>query len=157
MHRIRELRREEHTEAIRIYQQAVLSCDQKLYTQAQREAWAAQGASLYSALTRGQGLASEDPKGELLAFALRDPKARLSLLYCRPEAQHQGHGRALVKAAEAAAAQEGLSDLQTEASLISTPLLLSLGWRIRWRETLLIRGVPFERFNLSKSLKPILN
>ena len=157
MHRIRELRREEHTEAIRIYQQAVLSCDQKLYTQAQREAWASQGPSLHAALTRGQGLASEGSDGQLLAFALRDPNARLSLLYCHPEAQGQGHGRALVNAAETAAAQENLAELHTEASLISTPLLLSLGWRIRWRETLLIRGVPFERFNLSRSLKPILN
>ena len=157
MHRIRELRREEHTEAIRIYQQAVLSCDQKLYTQAQREAWAAQGPSLHTALARGQGLASEGLHVELLAFALRDPNTRLSLLYCHPQAQRQGHGRALVEAAETAAAQEKLSELQTEASLISTPLLLSLGWRIRWRETLLIRGVPFERFNLSRSLKPILN
>ena len=157
MHRIRELRREEHTEAIRIYQQAVLSCDQKLYTQAQREAWAAQGPSLHAALARGQGLASEGLKGELLAFALRDPNTRLSLLYCHPQAQRQGHGRALVEAAETAAAQEKLSELQTEASLISTPLLLSLGWRIRWREMVLIRGVPFERFNLSKALKPILN
>lgn len=157
MHRIRELRREEHTEAIRIYQQAVLSCDQKLYTQAQREAWAAQGPSLHAALARGQGLASEGLNGELLAFALRDPNTRLSLLYCDPQAQRQGHGRALVEAAETAAAQEKLSELQTEASLISTPLLLSLGWRIRWREMVLIRGVPFERFNLSKALKPILN
>ena len=157
MHRIRELRREEHTEAIRIYQQAVLSCDQKLYTQVQREAWAAQGLSLHAALARGQGLASEGLNGELLAFALRDPNTRLSLLYCHPQAQRQGHGRALVEAAETAAAQEKLSELQTEASLISTPLLLSLGWRIRWREMVLIRGVPFERFNLSKALKPILN
>ena len=157
MHRIRELRREEHTEAIRIYQQAVLSCDQKLYTQEQREAWAAQGPSLHAALARGQGLASEGLNGELLAFALRDPNTRLSLLYCHPQAQRQGHGRALVEAAETAAAQEKLSELQTEASLISTPLLLSLGWRIRWREMVLIRGVPFERFNLSKALKPILN
>ena len=53
--------------------------------------------------------------------------------------------------------EQKLSELQTEASLISTPLLLSLGWRIRWREMVLIRGVPFERFNLSKALKPILN
>ena len=157
MHRIRELRREEHTEAIRIYQQAVLSCDQKLHTQAQREAWAAQGPSLHAALARGQGLASEGLNGELLAFALRDPNTRLSLLYCHPQAQRRGHGRALVEAAETAAAQEKLSELQTEASLISTPLLLSLGWRIRWREMVLIRGVPFERFNLSKALKPILN
>lgn len=157
MHRIRELRREEHTEAIRIYQQAVLSCDQKLYTQAQREAWAAQGPSLHAALARGQGLASEGLNGELLAFALRDPNTRLSLLYCHPQAQRQGHGRALVEAAETAATHEKLSELQTEASLISTPLLLSLGWRIRWREMVLIRGVPFERFNLSKALKPILN
>ena len=106
MHRIRELRKEEHTEAIRIYQQAVLSCDQKLYTQAQREAWASQGPSLHAALTRGKGLASEGSDGQLLAFALRDPNARLSLLYCHPEVQGQGHGRALVQAAETAAAQE---------------------------------------------------
>ena len=45
---------------------------------------------------------------------LRDPNARLSLLYCHPEAQGQGHGRALVKAAETAAAQENLAELHTE-------------------------------------------
>ncbi|MGA0988148.1 MAG: GNAT family N-acetyltransferase [Vulcanococcus sp.] len=157
MHRIRELRRDEHSEAISIYQQAVLICDPKLYTQAQKEAWASQGPALALQLERGRALASEATDGGVLAFALRDPSQRLSLLYCHPEHQQRGHGRALIEAIEAEATQDRLGALETEASLISTPLLLKLGWRIRWREELLIRGVHFERFNLSKTLKPILS
>ena len=157
MHRIRELRRDEHSEAITIYQQAVLSCDPKLYTQAQREAWASQGPALALQLERGRALASEATDGGVLAFALRDPSQRLSLPYCHPQHQQRGHGRALIEAIEAEATQDRLGARETEASLISTPLLLKLGWRIRWREELLIRGVHFERFNLSKTLNPILN
>ena len=157
MHRIRELRRDEHSEAITIYQKAVLSCDPKLYTQAQREAWASQGPALALQLERGRALASEATDGGVLAFALRDPSQRLSLLYCHPEHQQRGHGRALIEAIEAEATQDRLGALETEASLISTPLLLKLGWRIRWREELLIRGVHFERFNLRKTLNPILS
>ncbi|MGA0161453.1 MAG: GNAT family N-acetyltransferase [Vulcanococcus sp.] len=157
MHRIRELRRDEHSEAITIYQQAVLSCDPKLYTQAQKEAWASQGPALALQLERGRALASEATDGGVLAFALRDPSQRLSLLYCHPEHQQRGHGRALIEAIEAEATQDRLGALETEASLISTPLLLKLGWRIRWREELLIRGVHFERFNLRKTLNPILS
>ena len=157
MHRIRELRRDEHSEAITIYQQAVLSCDPKLYTQAQKEAWASQGPALALQLERGRALASEATDGGVLAFALRDPSQRLSLLYCHPEHQQRGHGRALIEAIEAESSEDKLGSLVTEASLISTPLLLKLGWRIRWREELLIRGVHFERFNLRKTLNPILS
>ena len=150
---IRAMAREDHHQLIAIYQAAVLSCDPSLYSSAQKSAWAAQATQLHEPLQSGQGLVSCADDGSVVAFALRAPLDRLSLLYCDPKAQRQGHGQRLLMDLENQARLDGCQILRTEASFVSKPLLIRQGWMVRWREELLINGVRFERINL---WKPIL-
>jgi hypothetical protein len=62
----------------------------------------------------------------------------------------------LLNAQEREALAAGIQELRTEASLISRPLFCRNGWRLQWREELLINGVAFQRFRLAKTLAPIL-
>lgn len=166
MKQLRALRSGDHAELLEVYRRAVQSCSAKLYTSQQRLAWALQAGSddqavepspqLILCLQHGRGLASCDQDGRIGAFAIRDPVDRLALLYCRPDQQRCGHGRALIEAVEEQARSEGVRQLTTEASLISQPLLEQLGWQRSWQEELMINGVLFRRFRLHKPLQPIL-
>jgi putative acetyltransferase len=145
-----------------VYRQAVLSCPAKLYTAAQRSAWARQAcadqpaAGLLHSLSHGIGLVCCDGGGKVMAFVVREPADRIALLYCHPQHQRQGHGRQLLQAMEDQARNEGLKQLRTEASLLSQPLFCRAGWRVLWREELLIHAVHFHRYRLAKTLTPIL-
>ena len=167
MKQLRQRLNSDLAELLEVYRQAVESCSEDLYTGQQRQAWARQAGSsdainppsepLLLSLQRGSALVSCDANGAIAAFAVREPMDRLALLYCRPEHQRRGHGRALVEAIEQQARTEGLRQLRTEASLVSTPLLERLGWQRSWQEELMINGVLFRRFRLYKPLQPILD
>ena len=167
MKQLRVLRSSDHAEALKVYRRAVLSSSAELYSSQQRLAWALQAGNdnltvppspqLLSCLQRGQGLVSCAGDGRIAAFAVREPADRLALLYCRPDQQRCGHGRALIEAVEEQARREGRQRLSTEASLVSQPLLERLGWQRSWQEELMINGVLFRRFRLQKPLQPILS
>ena len=89
------------------------------------------------------------------AFAIRHPEDRLSLLYCRGCASRRGHGSALLNQIEADALASGVQQLRTEASQFSRPLLESRGWVVEAPETILIGGVPFERYRMVKLLRQV--
>ena len=85
-------------------------------------------------------------------FAIRHPANRLSMLYCRGRSSRQGHGSALVQAIEDDAQRLGIQRLQTEASLLSWPMLEQRGWTVIAPEPFMIAGVPFVRFQMEKIL-----
>lgn len=85
-------------------------------------------------------------------FAIRHPANRLSMLYCRGRSSRQGHGSALLQAIEGDAQQAGIRRLQTEASLLSRPMLERRGWTVIAPEPFTIAGVPFVRFKMQKAL-----
>ena len=89
------------------------------------------------------------------AFAIRHPEDRLSLLYCRGCASRRGHGNALLNRIEADALASGVWHLRTEASQFSRPLLERRGWCVEVPETILIGGVPFERYRMVKRLRQV--
>ncbi len=152
-HPLRPLTPADHDALREIYLEAVQHADPSLYSEAQRRAWSHWADQLRGSLSRGQGLVSCGQGGSPEAFALRDPPERIALLYCRPRSQRQGRGRQLLRALEQQAQQEGCPQLRTEASLLSEPLFSAEGWRVSWREALLIEGVPFRRFRMHKPLR----
>ena len=154
---IRRLAAEDEPELIGVYRDAVLSQAPGLYGQAQIEAWAhhaGRDPDVLAGLRRGYGLASCDPSDPAVieAFALLDPIDRLSLLYCRGRSCRQGRGRQLVQALEQEASRHRCRRLRTEASQLSSPLLLRLGWRIEAEEDLIFAGQPFRRWRMIKDL-----
>jgi GNAT superfamily N-acetyltransferase len=99
-------------------------------------------------LEEGQGWISGVDDG----FAIRHPSNRLSMLYCRGRSSRQGHGSALLQAIESDAQRMGIKRLQTEASLLSRPMLERRGWMVIAPESFTIASVPFLRFKMNKSL-----
>ena len=135
-----------------IYADAIESQAPLLYTDAQVRAWAALAwlpGVLDATFREGSGWLTTDGS----AFAIRHPEDRLSLLYCRGRASRRGHGSALLNQIEADARATGVRHFRTEASQFSRPLLERLGWRVESLETILIGGVPFERYRMVKLLR----
>jgi GNAT superfamily N-acetyltransferase len=152
-HRIRSLEPRDHDALVQIYRQAVLTSTAAFYSVAQQSAWASQCDGIRATLEQGRGLVSCTSEGQVVAFCLRDPSDRIALLYSDPRGQRRGHGRAVLAGCSTEAAAEGETMLRTEASLISRPLFESLGWRVSWREELLIAGVHFQRFRMHRQLR----
>ena len=137
-----------------IYADAIESQAPLLYSEEQVRAWAALAwlrGVLDASFRDGSGWLTTDGS----AFAIRHPEERLSLLYCRGRASRRGHGSALLKQIEADALASGVRQLRTEASQFSRPLLERLGWYVEAPETILIGGVPFERYRMVKLLRQV--
>ena len=134
-----------------IYVDAIQTQAAQAYSPDQIRAWAnlAWLPGLFDrTLEEGQGWISGIDDG----FAIRHPANRLSMLYCRGRSSRQGHGSALVQAIEDDAQRLGIQRLQTEASLLSWPMLEQRGWTVIAPEPFMIAGVPFVRFQMEKIL-----
>ena len=134
-----------------IYVDAIQSQAVETYSPEQIRAWSNLAwlpGLLDRTLEEGQGWISGIDDG----FAIRYPANRLSMLYCRGRSSRQGHGSALLKAIEDDAKRMGVKRLQTEASLLSRPMLEKRGWMLIAPEPFTIAGVPFLRFQMEKSL-----
>ncbi len=155
---IRGLTPADHAQVLEIFGDAVASQAPGIYSAVQVRAWLSQlgpAGSLVASLKRGSGLVSCGDAGAIEAFALMEPADRLSLLYCRGRAGRQGHATRLVQRLEHLAQAQGLDQLRTEASQLSRPLLLRQGWSVAWVELLLIDGIAFRRYRMTKSLQPL--
>jgi len=140
-----------------VYRDAVITQAQPLYSSAQIGAWsnhAHRSHFLAKALIRGYGLASCNPTDAAVveAFGLLDPIERLSLLYCRGRSCRQGRSGAILLGLENHAWQQGCRQWHTEASQLSKPLLLRMGWQIDHEERVIFAGEAFLRWRMIKSL-----
>ena len=134
-----------------IFVDAIHSQAAQVYSPEQIQAWASLAwlpGLLDRTLEEGQGWISGVDDG----FAIRHPSNRLSMLYCRGRSSRQGHGSALLKAIECDAQRMGIKRLQTEASLLSRPMLERRGWMVIAPEPFTIAGVPFLHFKMDKRL-----
>ena len=139
-----------------IYADAIETQTRALYSEQQVQAWSALAwlpGVLDRTLREGCGWIS----GGDAAFAIRDPRDRLALLYCRGRAARQGHAGALLDRIEADAAQDGVTCLRTEASQCSRSLLERRGWTVVAPETIAIAGVMFERYRMERQLRHSCN
>ena len=137
-----------------VYEDAIRSCNNSLYSQEQIEAWTALAylpGILDKPLKEGYGWVSCVNK-TIEAFALRYPVNRLALLYCRGRSSRQGHATALLNQIEADTTKDRPIKLKTEASLCSYKLLSHHGWKIIAPETIQIGGVTFSRYLMEKTL-----
>ena len=83
---------------------------------------------------------------------MRYPANRLALLYCRGRSSRKGFATKLLNKIELDTSCEGIDVLFTEASLISYPLFLRNGWLKDSVENILIAGVSFDRYRMSKKI-----
>jgi GNAT superfamily N-acetyltransferase len=157
MNRLRILRPSDLEQLLLLYRDAVVSQAVRLYSPAQIAAWvehASRSNGVAIALQQGYGLGSHpvDQPNELEAFGILEPADRLSLLYCRGVASRRGLASTILEKLEAHARRHGVSQLRTEASQLSRPLLLRRGWQVEAAETVQLQGVSFERWRMIKPL-----
>jgi hypothetical protein len=167
---LRPLTPADHDALVAVYRDAVLSQTAGLYSPAQITAWAhhaARSGALLEPLRGGYGLASlgareadadrfaEDrPRAgsPIEAFGILHPPDRLALLYCRGRSCRQGRSSAILQALERYACGQGISQLRTEASQLSRPLLMRHGWQVEEEERVLFAGAWFVRWRMIKPL-----
>ncbi|WP_320666723.1 GNAT family N-acetyltransferase [Prochlorococcus sp. MIT 1307] len=148
------LRASEHEVVREVYSDAIESQGDRFYTKRQIQAWSGLAwlpGFLDRSLEEGRGWVSVEQQ-QLEAFAVRYPLNRLALLYCRGRSARRGHANALLDRLELEAREEGQTELLTEASFLSYPLLLRRGWKLISPEALEIGGVSFDRYRMKKKL-----
>jgi putative acetyltransferase len=157
MDTIRILQSSDRDALAEVYHDAVITQASGLYSTVQLQAWADHGwqsNAIDQALADGYGLAScSGPEDQSIeAFGILCPIDRLSLLYCRGRSCRQGRSRAILGALEIHAREAGCSQLRTEASQLSRPLLTQLGWQVEAQEEVRFAGVLFIRWRMIKTL-----
>tara|TARA_S200000501_G_scaffold227375_1_gene213189 strand:+ start:260 stop:721 length:462 start_codon:yes stop_codon:yes gene_type:complete len=150
---LKRITKKDQLDLKKVYFESIISIDEKIYTNEQKRAWASQAwdNKLFDlSINEGQGWLI-NKNDEIIAFALRYPKNRIALLYCKGDSQRKGYGTKLLLKLEKEAKEEGLSYLSTEASLISYKLFLKNKWEIVHKEKINIKNIIFERYKMIKN------
>ena len=129
------LKREEVERAVDLCRHSILQGPDSQYTSLQRAKWAhIDRADWTRRLVDQHTVAARDAQGTLVGVAswVAQPgsTAWLDHLYVAPTCQRQGVGLMLLQAAECEAREQGMTRLQTQASLHLLPLLLRHGHHV---------------------------
>ena len=150
---LKQITKKNQLELKKIYFNSIISIDESIYSIEQKRAWASQAwdnKNFDLSINEGKGWMIKN-KAEIIAFALRYPLNRISLLYCKGDSQRKGYGTKLLNKLEEEAKTEGLPFLSTEASLISYKLFLRNNWQIIRKEKIIIKNIIFERYKMIKN------
>ena len=152
---LRQITIKDQLELKKVYFDSIQSLDEKIYSKEQKRAWSSQAwdnPNFDKSITQGKGwLLSE--YGEIIAFAIRYPKNRIALFYCKSKFQRRGFGTKLLHKLEDEARKEGIDSISTEASLMSYKLFLKNEWEIIRKEKVTINNIYFERYKMTKQIK----
>ncbi len=126
------------------------------YTAAQVRAWApeprtakwAHGEASDGRLVLVAANADDRP----VAYIDLEPNGHIDRLFCAPEAAGQGIASRLYDAMEAAAREQGIRSLFTEASELARRLFERKGFTVVERQDLVIRGVEIHNYRMAKAL-----
>jgi len=130
-----------------LFAAAVRGAGPQHYTPEQVEAWAAAAATPgFPLATRNVTLVAEDPSG-VVGFAALRPDG-VDALYVHPDRMREGIGTMLLRCLLAEAEARGIDRLWTEASAFSRPVFERHGFAVAEVETVVRRGVRFERFRM---------
>ena len=150
---LKQITKKDQLELKKLYFNSIISIDERIYNKEQKIAWASQAwdnKNFDLSLNKGKGWLI-NKKEKIIAFALRYPKNRIALLYCRGDSQRKGYGTKLIHQLEKDAIEDGLSCLSTEASLISYKIFLRNNWEIVRKEKIIIKNIIFERYKMVKN------
>jgi len=126
------------------------------YTAAQVRAWApdprtaewAHGEASDGRLVLVAANADDRP----VAYIDLEPDGHIDRVFCAPEAAGQGIASRLYDAVEAAAREQGIRSLFTEASELARRLFERKGFVVVERQDLVIRGVAIHNYRMAKAL-----
>ena len=152
-----ELRRYQTSDVaalVAIYRDAVLGTGATAYSPQQVAAWATFPADLAAfghQLAQGITLVALD-EGQPVAFGQLHPVDHVAFLYTASRQGRRGYATAIYQQLEAAARQAGAPVLSTDASRLSKPFFLKMGFEVVGREEVERQGVLLERFGMHKVL-----
>ena len=152
---LRPLRSSDQVVLREIYQDAICTSSNVLYSQEQIDAWSGLAylpGVLDKPFQEGNGWAS-CINSVIEAFVVMYPTDRLALLYCRGRSSRKGHATDLLRKIDEEAYKNATKRLSTEASLFSYQLFLRHGWQVISPETIKIGGVAFYRYLMEKRFK----
>jgi putative acetyltransferase len=87
-----------------------------------------------------------------VAYIDLEPDGHIDRVFCAPEAAGQGIASRLYDAVEAAAREQGIRSLFTEASELARRLFERKGFAVAERQDLVIRGVAIHNYRMVKTL-----
>ena len=100
----------------------------------------------------GPGLVAADEDDRPVAYIDLEPNGHINRLFCAPEAAGQGIASRLYDAVEAAAREQGIRSLFTEASELARRLFERKGFAVVERQDMVIRGVAIHNYRMAKAL-----
>ena len=123
------------------------------YTAAQVRAWApepgtaecAHGEASDGRLVLVAASEDDDP----VAYIDLEPNGHIDRVFCAPEAAGQGIASRLYDAVEAAAREQGIRSLFTEASELARRLFERKGFAVAERQDLVVRGVAIHNYRMA--------
>ena len=126
------------------------------YSAAQVQAWAPEPRTAEWAHAEASDgrlvLVAADENDRPVAYIDLEPDGHINRLFCAPEAAGQGIASRLYDAMEAAARQQGIKSLFTEASELAWRLFERKGFAVVERQDLMVRGVAIHNYRMAKAL-----
>jgi putative acetyltransferase len=126
------------------------------YTPAQVKAWAPEPRTAEWAHGEASDgrlvLVAADAGDRPVAYIDLEPDGHIDRVFCAPEAAGQGVASRLYDAVEAAAREQGIRSLFTEASELARRLFERKGFAVAERQDLVIRGVAIHNYRMVKTL-----
>jgi putative acetyltransferase len=150
---IRPFHAEDIAEVLAVFADAIMQIAAEDYTPEQCQAWAAAGSPdrWPGMLSQGLALVAVDPQG-IVAFGHLDPVDHINLLYCRGRGRGQGYATQILAGLEAAAVQQGVTRLYTEASLTARRFFERHGYHVQAAEVVDRESVLLPRWKMCKRL-----
>jgi putative acetyltransferase len=126
------------------------------YTAAQVRAWAPEPRTAEWAHDEASDgrlvLVAANEEDRAVAYIDLEPNGHINRLFCAPEAAGQGIASRLYDAMEAAAREQRIQRLFTEASELARHLFEGKGFVVLERQDLVIRGVAIHNYRMAKTL-----
>jgi len=97
-------------------------------------------------------LVAVDEQDRVVAFVDLEPNGHIDRLFCAPEAVGRGIASRLYDGIEAAARDQGIGRLFTEASEVARHFFERKGFTVLERQDRVLRGVPLHNYRMAKSL-----
>ncbi|TCP26272.1 GNAT family N-acetyltransferase [Rhodovulum adriaticum] len=152
--RLRPARSSDGTALYAVFFAAVHGGTVTAYSARERNAWAPSPTAppdWNDRLMGGVTILAES-RGRAAGFMTLGHDGHLDLAYVAPDHAGQGIGRALHTAILDRARAQGLSLLDTQASLIARPFFTALGWQTIARQSVIREGVALTNFRMERLL-----
>nr|WP_228024005.1 GNAT family N-acetyltransferase [Synechocystis salina] len=141
---------------IHIFTEAVHQLGIKHYSPAQLSAWAPSKPDRQRWHDRLESMVVvvAEQGATIVGFIGYDGAGLVDLLFVHPAFTRRGIATMLIQAVERLAFTNGVSQLQTKASMVARPFFESRGFVVIAEETVTIRGENLRRFAMDKIIKP---